>query len=115
MRWRWPWDRGDDDALHYVAAALRLQTKEIQRMALNLEKLAAEVARNTSVDTSAVQAITGLNTSVQELKQQVADLIALGGDPAAIQAAIDAFADQMAQSTDALAAAIPANTEPPTP
>jgi hypothetical protein len=74
-----------------------------------------EVARNTSVDTSAVQAITGLNTSVQELKQQVADLIALGGDPAAIQAAIDAFADQMAQSTDALAAAIPANTEPPTP
>ena len=82
-------------------------------MTLNFDKLAAEVARNTSVDASAVAAIQGLNTNVQELKAQIAELIANGGDPAAIQAAIDAFAEQMAASTDALAAAIPANTTPP--
>ena len=79
-------------------------------MAINFDALTAEVARNTSVDDSAVIAIQGLNTSVQELKQQIADLIAGGADPAAIQAAIDAYAAALALSTDKLAAAIPAHT-----
>ena len=79
-------------------------------MELNFDRLAAEVAHNTSVDESAVLAIQGLSNSVNDLKQQVAELIANGADPAAIQAAIDAYADTLAASANALAAAIPQNT-----
>lgn len=79
-------------------------------MAIDFQQLTAAVERNTSVDQSAIQALQGLNQSVQDLKQQIADLIANGADPAAIQAAIDAYAAQLNASTDALAAAVPANT-----
>jgi hypothetical protein len=79
-------------------------------MAINFDALTAEVARNTSVDDSAVLAIQGLTTSVTDLQKQIADLIANGADTAAIQAAVDAYAVSLAASSDKLAAAIPANT-----
>ena len=98
------------DTLRRIERKLDWLILEGKIMAINFDKLTAEVARNTSVDDSAVLAIQGLTASVNDLKQQVADLIASGADPAAIQAAIDAYAASLTASTDKLAAAIPANT-----
>jgi hypothetical protein len=66
-----------------------------------LDALTAEVTRNTDVDNSAIALINGL----------AAQIIALKNDPVALQA----LADSMKASSDALATAVTANTpaEPP--
>ncbi len=65
-------------------------------MASQLDVLQAAVTRNTDVDSSAVQLLQGLS----------AQLAAMKNDPVAIQA----LADSMNSSSDALAAAVIANT-----
>ena len=65
-------------------------------MALDLSALAAEVARDNEVNTSAATLIAGLAAQVEATK----------GDPAAVQALADALRAQ----SDALAAAVVANT-----
>lgn len=61
-----------------------------------LDALTAEVTRNTEVDAGAIALINGLAAKIVELKN----------DPAALQA----LADSMKGSSDALAAAVTANT-----
>lgn len=61
-----------------------------------IENLRVEVERNTSVDDSAITLLTSLAARVEELKN----------DPVALQA----LADQLTSSSDALAAAVTANT-----
>lgn len=97
-----------------TTTALASLNHEVDTMQLDYSKLAAAIEQNTSVDQSAVLAIQGLADMAAGLKQQIAELIAQG-DTAAIQAAIDAYADQLAASTGTLAAAVTANTQPPAP
>lgn len=69
-----------------------------------LDALTAEVARNTKVDQSAIVLLNGLAAKIEQLKT----------DPVALQA----LADSMKGSSDALAEAIVKNTpaeEPPAP
>jgi hypothetical protein len=61
-----------------------------------LDALTAEVTRNTEVDAGAIALINGLAAKIVELKN----------DPVALQA----LADSMKSSSDALAAAVSANT-----
>lgn len=61
-----------------------------------LDALTAEVTRNTEVDAGAIALINGLAAKIVELKN----------DPVALQA----LADSMKSSSDALAAAVTANT-----
>lgn len=79
-------------------AVQQLITKEEHTMAA-LSDLQAEVARNTEVDISAIALIQGLAAKIQEL-------IDAGADPAALQALVDSLKG----SSDALAAAVTANT-----
>jgi len=74
-------------------AALTL--KQEQAMT-DLTALTAEVERNTAVDQSAIALLTGLAAQIEALKT----------DPVALQA----LADTMKGSSDALAAAVLANT-----
>jgi len=62
----------------------------------DLTALTAEVARNTSVDESAIVLLTGLAAQIEALKT----------DPVALQG----LADTLRGSSDALAAAVAANT-----
>jgi hypothetical protein len=65
-------------------------------MTTQFEALQAEVARNTSVDQSAIVLLTGLARQIEALK----------GDPVELQV----LADSLKASSDALAAAVAANT-----
>jgi len=51
--------------------------------------LTAAVAANTQVDSSIVTLLQGLTAMIAALKQQLADAIAGGADPAALQAVLD--------------------------
>jgi ABC-type transporter Mla MlaB component len=62
----------------------------------DLTALTAEVSRNTEVDQSAIALLTGLAAQIEALKT----------DPIALQT----LADQLKGSSDALAAAVVANT-----
>jgi hypothetical protein len=77
------------------AALLGLQSQGAQLMA-DLSVLTAEVERNTAVDESAIALLTGLAAQIEALKT----------DPVALQS----LADTMRGSSDALAAAVVANT-----
>lgn len=67
-----------------------------------MDALTAEVARNTSVDESAVLLMNGL-------ADQLAALLA-AGDPAALVAGIEGIVAKLKTDNDALAAAVVANT-----
>jgi hypothetical protein len=68
----------------------------IDTMSAALDALSAEVARNTAVDESAITLLNGLATQIADLKN----------DPVALQA----LSDSLKSSSDALAAAVIANT-----
>ncbi len=68
-------------------------------MAASLETLTAQVQANTDAEASAIQLLTGLSALIASLKT----------DPVALQA----LADKLKGSSDALAAAIVANTPTP--
>ena len=79
-------------------------------MALDITKLTADVAAQTTVIASAVALITGLNSAVSDLKTQLAAAIA-ANDPAAlaaVQAALDDLDAKLTANTVSLAAAVPA-------
>lgn len=82
-----------------ILAVLKLTEREIKVMAQELDDLTTEVAQVKTVEESAVTLIQGL----------AAQLAAAGTDP---QKLADLRAS-LASSTDALAAAVAANTEPP--
>jgi uncharacterized membrane protein affecting hemolysin expression len=69
------------------------------KMSAVMDTLTAAVKRNSDVEDSAVLLIQGI-------AKQLADLIAAGADPAALTA----LSDELTAKTDALAAAVAANT-----
>jgi len=79
-----------------IAGALATLTQQMEQIMADLSALTAEVARNTEVDSSAIALLTGLAAQIEALKT----------DPVALQT----LADQMKGSSDALAAAVLANT-----
>ena len=82
---------------------------------LNIEKLTADVAAQTSVVVSAVALLTGLTAAVGDLKAQLAAAIA-ARDPAAIaavQKALDDLDATLSTNTVNLATAVNANTSAP--
>ena len=83
---------------------LIILTKQEVNVAGELDALRAEVARNTTVDESAIALLRGLKAKL--------DAAIAVGDPAAIQA----LATELAAKTDLLAAAVVENTpSEPTP
>lgn len=74
-------------------------TKMEKRIMAKFDALEAEVARNRSVDESALLLIQGIVAKLEEA----------AGDPAKIAA----LTAELAASSDALAAAVAANTPPP--
>ena len=86
-----------------VAAKLQPKLDSIaqgeQTMSAELDALTAQVQQVQQVDQSAIALINGLADQIK----------ALANDPAAI----NALADQLKQQTDALAAAVTANTTAP--
>lgn len=79
-----------------TAAALSKLSKQMETIMQELDNLTSEVARNTSVDQSAITLLEGLADKLEAMKT----------DPAKIQA----LADEMRGSSDALAAAVAKNT-----
>lgn len=77
---------------------LNLTTKA-NTMSASLDALTAEVARNTSVDQSAIALLNGLKAKLDEL-------IAAGNNDPALQS----LADSLGTSSNDLAAAVAANT-----
>lgn len=88
---------------------VKAMSKQLDDLKAQMAKLVAEVAENTSIQASAVQAIQGLVAQQQVLSEQLAEAIAQN-NPVAIQEAANSIAEQikiMSDSADALAAAIP--------
>lgn len=90
---------------HWLMPELASSAKVLQRlleevlfMTVALEKLQAEVAQTATVIDSAVNLISGLAQQIRELKD----------DPIKL----DALADQLDAKSNALAAAVAANTPP---
>ena len=108
-----------NDKLDIILAYIKnIQKKEntmstlIDDLTAKTAALVADVKANGDVVQSAVLAIKGLTDQQAILSKQLADAIA-SNDPTAIQAAADAIAaqnDLIVSQTQALAAAIPANT-----
>jgi hypothetical protein len=91
---RWPWKKDLDS----------INTK-LEAISMTLDDLKAQVEANISVEHSAVAAFNGLADQIKAA--------ALAGDPAKIQA----LADELKASANALGAAVTANTPaaPPAP
>ncbi len=104
----WPWDLSYQFAvlntkLDRILSFLSVLQQQEKKMAADLTTLTAQVKANTDAEASAVLLLT-----------QLSDLLkSVATDPAKVQAR----ADQLKGSADALAAAITANTPaaPPTP
>jgi hypothetical protein len=95
-----------------VETQLTLLVAQGKTSMINTDALTAEIARNTSVEQSALTLIQGMAAQQKALSQQLADAIA-SGDPAKLAAAQKALDDSTAALTandDALAAAVAANT-----
>lgn len=89
-----------DEELHdrvlKLTQKIDLLTERIKEMSAALDALKVQVERNTQVDQSAITLIEGIAQQLQELKD----------DPAAIEA----LSNELQASTDALSAAVSANT-----
>jgi uncharacterized membrane protein YdfJ with MMPL/SSD domain len=89
------------EELILIRRELRHMQQQIQD---NLDQLRAQVAANTSIDQSAVALLSGLH-------QQLEDALAgADTDPSDVIAAIQGISQQLKNDTDALAAAVTANT-----
>lgn len=69
----------------------------------NIDRLEQEVARDTDVTSSAATLLNGLSAELQQVKDELA---AQGVD----NARLNSLVDSVASNTDALAAAVAANT-----
>jgi hypothetical protein len=79
-----------------IESSLAALTMKQEQVMTDLTALTVEVARNTEVDQSAIALLNGLAAQIESLKT----------DPVALQN----LADTMRGSSDALAAAVTANT-----
>jgi len=95
----WPQDSINHRLFHIEGELIKLveAIKELgELMSAELEALRAEVEENTAVDQSAITLLQGLAAQIEALKQ----------DPVALQE----LADKLNASSEALAAAVAANT-----
>jgi len=99
-------------ALGQLQSMLLVLMKGNDTMALDLTKLTATVAKQTTVEQSALTLITGLSANLAAIAKQLAAAIA-ANDPvaqAAAQAQLDALQATLDNNDEELAAAIAANT-----
>lgn len=99
-----------NDLTHAIRSEIMPSIKDIQDKVAAVQ---ASVAAEQTVDQSVVTLLQGLSATVASLKQQLADAIAAGSDPAAIQAVLDnlnAAQSSIDQNTADLSAAVTANT-----
>lgn len=76
-------------------------------------QLTADVAAETSLDQSIITLIQGDAAIIADLRKQLADAIAAGADPAALQAVVDSMAvahTTMVDNATKAAAAVTAGT-----
>jgi hypothetical protein len=73
------------------------------KIMVDMEKLAAAVARNDEVDASVVTLVNKLAEEIRSLSQSATDV-------AALQAELNTMADRLTASSDTVAAAVVANT-----
>lgn len=92
-----------DNSAVEVRHLLNTLIEKVTQMAVDLTALQDEVARNTAVDESAVVLLNGLAVKIQTLTDELA---AAGADVTKLQE----FTDSLRGSSDALAAAVQANT-----
>jgi hypothetical protein len=99
VTWRW-WEELDviQRKLDRILVTLGAVAQGVATMPADFAALEAQVKKNTDVEASAVVLLTQLHTLLVAAHAS--------GDPAQMQAVID----QLGTSTDALAAAIEANT-----
>jgi len=79
--------------------------KELQEMALNLDRLASEVTRVTTVHASAMALLTKLTGELEAVSAELAAKAAQS-PPVIDTAPLDALIDELKNSTDALAGAV---------
>lgn len=91
-----PTQPGDTTKLDQILECLNYLIERIDCMSAEMDRLSAQVAVNTNVERSAIVLIEGI-------AQQLRDA---GGDPVALAA----LADSLQASSEALAAAVAANT-----
>jgi hypothetical protein len=91
-----PFFQTEDEQLNKINHKLDVLIKGLDKMAIDLTALQAQVAQVETVEASAVALITSI----------VNELHANSNDPAAVQA----LADRLKAATDPLAAAVAANT-----
>jgi hypothetical protein len=94
-------------------ATMTAQLSDIQAQA---QRVLDAVAAESTVDDSILALVQGNTDMITSLKQQLADAIAAGSDPAALQAVLDALtqAETSALSNAAkVQAAVTAGTPPP--
>jgi predicted AAA+ superfamily ATPase len=97
-----------------IRQEIRKMSELTERFNAELQELVEKVAANGNAVQSAIVAIQELAAKQAELIQELKDAQAIN-DPIAIQAALESLEaqnDALAANTEALAAAIPANTEP---
>ena len=97
------------------AQAISLLTqlnRKFDHMALNIDRLTADVANLKTIDASILALINAFIAQIKDLSAQLAAAIA-AGDPAAqaaVQAQIDALSTDLETETSALTGAVTANT-----
>ncbi len=102
-----------NDDQHQIILKLNSIMGNLDVIQAQNEALMAAVAAEDTVIDSAVTLITGFGTTLAALQQQLADAIANGNDPAAVQAVADSIGATVTDinaKKDALAAAVSANT-----
>lgn len=85
----------------------------LQDIKTKLAAIQTAVTAETTVEQSAVTLLQGLAATIASLKQQLADAIAAGANPADIQAVsdgLDTLSTNVTANTATLAAAVTANT-----
>jgi predicted nucleic acid-binding Zn-ribbon protein len=90
----------------------------VQDIQAQITALQASVGKETTVVESVKTLVQGLAATIAALKQQLADAIANGADPAALQAVLDSLTaaeTTIEANTQALADAVTAGTPPDQP
>ena len=98
---RWPTNIDISNKLDRIIAMLNRVLNKETKMAVDLTKLTAEVARNTTVESSVVALLTQLTALIKAIPPST--------DPVT-QAALDQLATTLTTNDDTLAAAVAANT-----
>lgn len=101
------------DLLRVIAQKETKIMASVQDVQAKNTELAASISGITDVVNSAKVLIEGNSATLASLRQQLADAIANGADPAAFQAVVDAMAAEKSgldSAKDALAAAVVAGT-----